>query len=246
MLDRRPYNAGMATKEKMLANEEILFESQKHWISPVRDSIVPVLLIIGGIFLGNLRGDGEGPLSFVGDILGWIQIGLIVIGAAMIVLNLVAWRTATFAVSNLRVLREEGLISRRSSATLLQSVTDVKMKIPFLGSRLGYGDLEILTQGGEKGIDRFSTITQPEAFRDQVLNRKLAKTAVPSATAPEPAPASPPPAAPASSGSRGPSAAPATATDDMTTLTRLAELRDSGVISAEEYEAKKAEILSRI
>ncbi len=32
----------------------------------------------------------------------------------------------------------------------------------------------------------------------------------------------------------------------MTTLTRLAELRDSGVISAEEYEAKKAEILSRI
>jgi hypothetical protein len=30
------------------------------------------------------------------------------------------------------------------------------------------------------------------------------------------------------------------------TLTRLAELRDSGAITAEEYEAKKAEILSRL
>jgi uncharacterized membrane protein YdbT with pleckstrin-like domain len=236
----------MAEKEKLLANEEILFRSEKHWISPVRDSIVPLLLIVGGVILGNLRGDGEGPLSFVGDILGWIQIGLIVVGAAMIILNLVAWRTATFAVSNLRVLREEGLISHRSSATLLQSVTDVKMKIPFLGSRLGYGDLEILTQGGEKGIDRFSTITQPEAFRDQVLNRKLANTAPPAAAAAAPAPATPSPAAPASSGPPVPSASTAPATDDMTTLTRLAELRDSGVISAEEYEAKKAEILSRI
>ncbi len=240
----------MAMKEKMLANEEIVLRSEKHWISPVRDSIVPVLLIIGGIILGNLRGDGEGPLSFLGDILGWIQIGLIVVGAAMIVYNLVAWRTATFAVSNLRVLREEGLISRRSSATLLQSVTDVKTKIPFLGSRLGFGDLEILTQGGEKGIDRFSTITQPEAFRDKILNLKVAgasaspATAAAAALAAPAAPAAPPPAAvtPADAPAPATSAAP----DDMAKLTQLAELRDSGVISAEEYEAKKAEILSRI
>jgi hypothetical protein len=32
----------------------------------------------------------------------------------------------------------------------------------------------------------------------------------------------------------------------VATLERLAELRDSGAITAEEYEAKKAEILSRL
>jgi uncharacterized membrane protein YdbT with pleckstrin-like domain len=229
----------MALKEKLLANEEIRFESKKHWVSPVRDSIVPVLLIIGAYVLGILRGDGQGPLSFIGDIIGWIQIGLVVVGAAMIIYNLVAWRSATFAVSNLRVLREEGLISKRSSATLLQSITDVKTKIPFLGSRLRYGDLEILTQGGEKGIDRFSSITKPEEFRDKVLNLKLAGTTAPPVLAAPPTPAAPS-AAPETQASTAPEA------DDMTTLTRLAELRDSGVISAEEYEAKKAEILSRI
>ncbi|HEV7200220.1 MAG TPA: SHOCT domain-containing protein [Candidatus Limnocylindria bacterium] len=229
----------MALKEKLLANEEILFESKKHWISPVRDSIVPVLLIIGAYVLGILRGDGQGPLSFIGDIIGWIQIGLVVVGAAMIIYNIIAWRSATFAVSDLRVLREEGLISKRSSATLLPSITDVKTKIPFLGSSLGYGDLEILTQGGEKGIDRFSSITQPEEFRDKVLNQKVAGTAQAPAQA-----AAPTPAAPSAAPETQTSAAPGA--DDMTTLTRLAELRDSGVISAEEYEAKKAEILSRI
>jgi uncharacterized membrane protein YdbT with pleckstrin-like domain len=229
----------MALKEKLLANEEILFESKKHWISPVRDSIVPVLLIIGAYVLGILRGDGQGPLSFIGDIIGWIQIGLVVVGAAMIIYNIIAWRSATFAVSDLRVLREEGLISKRSSATLLPSITDVKTKIPFLGSSLGYGDLEILTQGGEKGIDRFSSITQPEEFRDKVLNQKVAGTASLPAQAAAPTPAAPS-AAPETQTSAAPEA------DDMTTLTRLAELRDSGVISAEEYEAKKAEILSRI
>ena len=37
-----------------------------------------------------------------------------------------------------------------------------------------------------------------------------------------------------------------TANDDAETLRRLAELRDSGAISAEDYEAKKTEILARM
>ena len=43
-----------------------------------------------------------------------------------------------------------------------------------------------------------------------------------------------------------PTAAATPPPDDVDTLTRLAELRDSGAITAEEYEAKKAEILARL
>jgi hypothetical protein len=53
--------------------------------------------------------------------------------------------------------------------------------------------------------------------------------------APEPTPA---PAAPA--------AAPETADDVTRTLASLAQLRDSGAITPEEYEAKKTELLDRI
>ena len=50
---------------------------------------------------------------------------LVVGGVGWIVYNIIAWRTAEFAVTNMRVLREEGLASKRSSTTLLSSLSDV-------------------------------------------------------------------------------------------------------------------------
>jgi hypothetical protein len=147
-----------------------------------------------------------------------------------------------FAVTNHRVIREEGLISRRSSATMLKSVTDVQTRVPLIGSKLGYGDLVIYGQSGDAGADRFKTITHPKEFRDQMMATKLgAAAATPAATAA--------PAEPASSAA--PAAAPAapvapTSEEQLQTLARLAELRDSGAITPEEFEAKKTELLSRL
>jgi Bacterial PH domain/Short C-terminal domain len=223
----------VALKEKLLAGEEVVHETTKHWMAPVRDSLFPVLLLIGAVLVGQIKPEGnDGIVGFIASIAGWIQIGLVVAGVAMIVYNLAAWRTAVFAVTNRRVIREEGLLSRRSSATLIDSITDVKLVIPFLGSRLGYGDLSIVSQSGESGADRFKTITEPEGFRDHILGPNV-HAAMPAAAS---VAASAPPPAPE----------PAVPVDETATLARLAELRDSGVITAEEYEAKKAEILSRI
>lgn len=227
----------MALNDKLLAGEEILHQTTKHWMAPLRDSIFPVLLLIGAVLVGQIKPEGnDGIVGFIASIARWIQIGLVVVGIAMIAYNLVAWRTAVFAVTNRRVIREEGLLSRRSSATLIDSITDVKLVIPFLGSRLGYGDLSIVSQSGESGADRFKTITQPEGFRDHILGPGIRSTT----------PAAPPVAAPVAPAAPPPAAEPAVPVDETATLARLAELRDSGAITAEEYETKKAEILSRI
>ena len=232
----------MALKDKLMAGETVVHESQKHWIAPVRDSIVPVLLLVGAVILGNIAPSGDGVIA---NLMRWIQIGLVVAGVAMIAYNLLVWRTAIFAVTNRRVIREEGLLARRSSATLIESITDVRMNIPFIGSRLHYGDLNIVTSSGEAGADQFRTIRDPEGFRDHILSREMRDDSpapspanvVPTTTAT----ATPAPAAPTAT-----PAPPAATTDETQTLERLAELRDNGVITAEEYEAKKAEILSRI
>jgi hypothetical protein len=67
------------------------------------------------------------------------------------------------------------------------------------------------------------------------------ETAAAAAAAPEPAtPATPPPPAPATEAVRNPA-------DDLgATLERLADLRDKGLITAEEYEAKKRDLLERM
>jgi hypothetical protein len=222
--------------ETLIANEAVVFESKKHWMAPLRDSLMPALLLVGAYLVGWVSPDDKsGLIGSIGNLLDLLKIGLVIAGIGWIAYNIVVWRTAQFAVTNLRVIREEGLVSRRSSATLLGSVTDVKTRVPFLGARIGYGDIVIYTQSGNAGVDQFKTITHPVEFRDQIMTKKLSDATQQAAAAP-PAPAA-----------SAPVAAPAPAPpDQMAVLANLAQLRDSGAITAEEYEAKKAEILARI
>jgi len=137
------------------------------------------------------------------------------------------------------VLRYEGFMQRRSSETLLTSVSDVKLNVGLVGKSLGYGDLQIFTQSGDAGADSFTSIVKPAEFRNAMMSVKLQDQAA-SRPAPAPAPVAPAPAPAA------PAPAAASAEDQAASLVRLAELRDQGVISPEEFEAKKTEILSRM
>lgn len=213
----------------LLYDEQIVFSTQKHWMAPVRDSWIPALMIVGAFVLGLITPDADaGVGGFFSNALGLLRIGLFVGGLAWIAYNVVAWRTAKFVVTSVRVVREEGLIGRRSSATMLSSVTDVKSQVGLVGRTLGYGDLLILGPAGEKGSDRFTTISRPVEFRDQMMSaahgaRNPAPKRTPKRAARTPSPR-----------------------DDLETIAKLAELRDAGAISPEEFEAKKAEILARV
>ena len=166
-------------------------------------------------------------------------IGLFIGGIGWIIYNVVAWRTAEFAVTNMRVLREEGLVRKRSSTTLLSGLSDVKSNVGFIGGKLDYGDITILTQSGGAGVDRFLCITKPIEFRNAVMNQKV--TDQRANAGPPPAAAAPtaPPAVPA-----GPAAM--TSAEAATAIASLADLRDRGAITPEEFEAKKAELLARM
>ena len=189
----------MAIADNLIAGETVVFESKKHWMAPIRASLVAALATIGGIILYRISPDWDGFLSFVGSILDLVAIGLFIGGLGWIVYNIVAWRTAEFAVTDMRVLREEGLVSRRSSTTLLSGLSDVKSNVGFIGGKLGYGDITLLTQSGGAGQDRFLCITKPLEFRNEVMNQKVAAQAAPAAAPAAAAPVAPaavPPARP--------------------------------------------------
>ena len=187
----------MPIAQNLIGNETIEFSSKKHWIAPVRDSAIPVLLLVGAYLLNWISPDAEsGLFSTIGNLLDLVRAGLVVVAIGWIVYNVIVWRTAEFAVTNLRVVREEGFISRRSSATLLSSVSDVQSKVGLLGKSVGYGDLEIFTQSGSAGADRFKTITQPEAFRNAILTHKMGETGAATGAAAAPVSAPGPAATP--------------------------------------------------
>jgi uncharacterized membrane protein YdbT with pleckstrin-like domain len=157
-------------------------------------------------------------------------------GIGWFVYNVVAWRTAAYYVTNQRVLGHEGLIRRRSTDTLLTSISDVRVTISIVGRALGYGNIRIISTAGEAGEDTFRSMYQVESFKNEILEQKAGTAA--SAIAPYPDVTAPLPPAP--------TASTRTALEVTQVLGELAKLRDIGAITAEEYDAKKAELLSRI
>ncbi|HEX5828889.1 MAG TPA: SHOCT domain-containing protein [Candidatus Limnocylindrales bacterium] len=239
----------MSVSETLIPNESVVLEVKKHWIAPLRDSLLPIGLVVIAIVLGLIKPGGEGFLGFIGSVLGFIQVALVIAAGVWIVYNIIVWRTAEFAVTTLRVLRYEGFLQRRTSETLLSAVSDVKLDVGLVGKQLGYGDVKIMTMSGDAGADLFKSITQATEFRNAMMGQKMAEqtaarapqaaavAAAAAAAAPAPAPvaAAPAPAVPAP-----------TAAEHADAIKKLADLRDQGLLTPEEFEAKKSEILARM
>ena len=117
--------------QALLTGEKIVFATKKHWFSPVRDSAIAVLIVLGSFLLRWLAPQGEGAIiSGIGNVFELVANLALIASILWIAWNVFAYVSANFGVSNMRVLRYEGIIQRRSSETLLSAVTDVQLHMP--------------------------------------------------------------------------------------------------------------------
>jgi hypothetical protein len=226
----------------LLTGEQIIFETKKHWFAPIRASLIAILILLGAVALRWLAPSGDGIIGGIGGLMDLISTGLLLVAIAWILYNVAEFLSAHFGVTNMRVLRYEGLIRRRSSETLLAMLTDVRLDEPALGRALGFGNLKILTSSGAAGEDEFMTVAKAKELRTAIQEQKAKMMTGGPAPAPvaaqTPAPAATPAAAAA------PPAAPAG--DTASSLAALDSLRSQGLITEEEYQAKRSEILGRL
>jgi hypothetical protein len=123
-------------------------------------------------------------------------------------------------------------------------LTDVRLDEPALGRMLGFGNLKILTASGAAGEDVFMTVAKAEELRTAIQEQKAASmtggsaAAVAIGTAPQPVAATP-------AASAAAAAAPA-ASETAAALAALDSLKTQRLITDEEYQAKRSEILGRI
>jgi uncharacterized membrane protein YdbT with pleckstrin-like domain len=225
------------TDLRLMRGERIVFTTTKHWASPVSDSWRAALLIIASLALAWLQTDQTaGLMGFVNRVLNLLEVALFLGGVGWIVYNIVAWRSAAYTVTNLRLLGAEGLLRKRETDSLLSSISDVRMRQSAVGRALGYGDLQILTSSGEAGADKFTSVRSPIEFKKQIVEQKVASAS----------PAMPPTAAVSASASTSTPAVSQEQAQTMAAINSLAGMRDSGAITTDEYNAKKAELLGRL
>jgi len=220
---------------RLMSGEKIVFQTKKHWIAPLADSGTAILLLIAAFILAWLQTDQTaGVMGFVNRVLNLLEIAFVLFGIGSIIYNIISWRSAEYTLTTYRLLGQEGLLRRRETDSLLTSISDVRSKSSAVGRALGYGDVQILSASGDAGADKFTAVVKADDLKKRIVEQKIASGDSARAAAVV-APAQQPTAAPASSHA-----------DTVATLTGLAGLRDAGAISADEYEAKKAELLARI
>jgi len=232
--------------DRLLADgERVALRARQHVLATFLEGRIAWALLVLSIVVLVL--DLQLSPNIIRDLFGWVGLALLLIGLAWIGQIYLAWYSQDYLVTNRRVIKVEGILSKRSADSSLEKINDAVLQQSVLGRMLGYGDLDIMT-AAEESVDRYRMLSQAQTFKRTMLDEKhkleqeaFQIPAPPLRAAPppppEPAPA-PPPAAPTPR---------QMSSEEITSaLGDLADLRDRGAISPEEYEAKKQDLLGRL
>jgi uncharacterized membrane protein YdbT with pleckstrin-like domain len=224
----------------LLASEErIIVVRQRHWATFVEAARWFVLVLGAGVLIGLLREGvpSGGILGWLHSTLGWGFTVLVLIGLAGVGWYYLEWRRERYLVTTRRVIEAGGIINTFSRDTSLQMITDMLVSHPWLGRILGYGQIDLLT-ASEAGTTRIRFLPKADEFKRSLLDaRHEYELEVGGGRAAHDTPAAP--LAP-------PVDAPLSGEELDSSLTHLADLRDRGLITPEEFEQKKQELLDRL
>ena len=214
----------MSYVQPLLARDErVVRVARTHWATMLPTVLVDgaLILVISGLTaLGVARFP---PYTWFGLLLLFVPIGHLLVRAT-------DWRSTQTIVTNRRIIQIRGMIEKHVSDTLIEKVNDIVTSQSAWGRMLNFGDLQLIT-GSEAGTDFFQRIADPVGFKKDLLDQRRAAAVQGRSDEPWPP----------HDGSE------VLARDDIPDLIReLAELRDKGLLTDTEFEAKKQQLLDRI
>ena len=249
----------MGYSETLLASgETIVRRAHQHWFVLIANARAAVIALIVAVvtFWTGVSG------TFF-QILGVITLILFVFGILKGAWGIFEFRNQEYLVTTRRLIHANGVINKKASDSSLEKINDAVLTESIFGRMFGFGDLEVLT-ASETGNENLRMLRDAKAFKVAMLEAKheleieLSRPTAPAMRVQEPAQAAPvpvPPPAPVAAPVAVEPPAPAapvapdtsmTADEVSAAIERLADMRDRGLITPEEYEAKRTEMLSRL
>lgn len=217
----------MTYLDKLMArNEKIMLVARQHWTALLGRVWIYSLAAIGALIIA-----AASPLAVpVAPIVAALALIAFVVFLGAIVYQYLQWHNEQYVITNRRVMEVVGIFNKHVSDSSLEKVNDVVMEQSALGRLLDYGNIEIIT-GSDVGVNLFRRIANPIRFKTEMLNQKEAMGIL----------------SDVNDKTKRVLEGPAPAQGDIPELiAELDELRQKGVISEQEFLAKKAELLSRL
>lgn len=168
-------------------------------------------------------------------LVGWLSLVLAAIPLFDAIRVFADWFNEGYIITNRRVMEIRGIINKHVRDSALEKVNDVELDQSVAGRILGYGTVQIIT-GSDIGMNTFRRINNPIRFKREMLNAKE-RLHVDSDMPERRLDTAPLPSVPAVEPERE-------RIPDL--LIELAELRQRGILSEEEFQAKKKDLLDRM
>lgn len=203
---------------KMLGDKEtVLLVTRQHWFKLIRYIFVEIVFTIFTILaVLYILVSNLTPLAPLGFL-------LLIIPLFSATKDVLIYANHKYIVTNRRVIQIFGVMNKNVTDSSLEKVNDVKLEQSYWGRLFNFGDVEILT-ASELGVNRFTFIANPVGFKTTMLNAKVQlEGAMIAPTVVERQPASAP---------------------DL--IAQLDNLRKEGILTEEEFQQKKADLLKRM
>ena len=165
-------------------------------------------------------------VQFGTDVPSWVKapLGILVLVAlGWFILRYLQWITTHFVVTTDRLIYRHGVLSKHGIEIPLERVNTVFFSQTILERMVGSGDL-VIESAGEQGRQSFANVRKPSAVQNEIYkqmeaneNRKFDRIGTP----------------------RGGDSIPAQ-------IAQLDDLRQRGVISQAEFDAKKQQLLDKM
>jgi uncharacterized membrane protein YdbT with pleckstrin-like domain len=210
-------------EDAVAPHETIVLNLHPHWWFIAKSAIPLVIGMVVGVWAA---------VAIDVDAIKILVALWVVINLGWFLVRFVQWISTHFVLTSDRVMSREGVLAKRGIEIPLERINTVFFEQGIFERMLGLGDLEI-ESASKDGAQRFEDIRRPSDVQKEIYvqmetndNRKMDRmghAAQPQYQAPV-------------------AAAPGLADQ----INQLAQLRDAGHLTEAEFQAKKAELLSRM
>ncbi len=231
----------MAYLDQLLGRgEQILYIARQHLFVLIANILAELsliaLLVAAGVTSNWAFKDSTTPI--VGSFTASSLILLICVTISIIVMisgfiDYLRWNTEQYVITDRRVIQVRGIFNKRVIDSSLEKINDVELRQSMIGRMMNFGTVEILTASDE-GVNVMDRIEDPLEFKKAMLDAKHNHERGYGYLDPQNYPAAQPQPRAAGPG------------EIQRMLEELAMLRERGILSPEEFESKKRELLSRI
>ncbi|MGI8684290.1 MAG: PH domain-containing protein [Acidimicrobiales bacterium] len=197
--------------------EDVVLDLHPHWWYFSGPVAAVVVSAVAAIALRN-QNDGVGPFLRV------VSLVLVLASVGWLAVTYAKWSTTNVVVTTDRLIHREGVLGKRGKEIPLERVNDISVHQTFFERLIGAGDVTI-ESGGERGQQVFTDIGKPFIVQNVVyveMERAKARDADR-----------------AGGGRNRELSIPEQ-------LEKLDDLRQRGIISQAEFDAKKTQLLERM